>query len=406
MNIFFNLLHQNCYTILLCMLILILPYSIAISNIFIILLALVWLKDLFAGKQLHDLKANFKYILPFFLLFLAYLLSVLYSTDTKEALATIERRIPLLLLPLVIISTPLSRKSINTIFQAFMLSIALCCLVALLLTIFYFAHNPSDYYLEKALWYLPQTINFHAPYLALYLVVSNILCLYFYITKGKKGFIFFIFTLNNIFLFLISSRAALAVNWIFIAALSTYYLSKSKGFLISLLNLTVIGAICYLAYVNVPYLHTKISKLTEAGYGLGHRAEAAKAATEVIKSNPFFGVGIGDIQAELNKELPNAAYADMNVHNQYLHELMTYGFVGFAIFIAIFIIGFYKAITHKDLFFALFLISFVIMFLTEVILSRYLGIMLFSVFYPLFLNLHTTKSFEENQSVSQMIKHH
>ncbi|MEW6108484.1 MAG: O-antigen ligase family protein [Nitrospirota bacterium] len=384
----------------------ILPYSIALPNIFVILLALVWLKDLFTGKLTHTFKYNFIYILPFILLFLAYLVSILYSADTKEALATIERRIPVLALPLIIISIPLRRQSINTIFKAFILSVALCCIIALLLTINYFVNNPSEYYLEKALWYLPQTINFHAPYLALYLVVSNILCLYFYGTKDKRGLIFFVFVLNNTFLFLISSRAALAVNWFFIAALSTYYLSKSKGLILAVLNLVVIGAICYVAYVNVPYLHTKISKLTEAGYGLGHRAIAAKAAIEVIKENPFFGVGVGDIQAELNKELPDAAFADMNVHNQYLHELMTYGFVGFTIFTAIFVMGFYKAITQRDLFFALFLISLATMFLTEVILSRYLGIMLFSVFYPLFLSLHISGAHEGVQSLSYFRKNY
>lgn len=397
MNTSINFLHKNYYTFILCIIIFLIPYSIAIPNKIVVLLALLWLKDLVTGKHMPVLKANFKFVLPFVLLFLAYIFSVLNSSDIGEALAAIERRIPILILPLIIFSTPLKRKNIEVIFSAFTLSVALCCLIALLLTTSYFLNNPSEYYLEKALWYLPQTINFHAPYLALYLVVSNILCFYFYRQKKKRRLLAFIFILNNIFLFLISSRAALAINWIFIAALSTYYLSKSKGRSIAFLNLFVLGGICYLAYHYVPYLHTKVSKITEAAYGLNHRAIAAEAALEVIRKNPAFGVGLGDIQAELNRHLPDTAYADMNVHNQYLHELMTYGLAGFTVFTVIFIFGFRQALKHKDLIYFLFLVSFLVMFLTEVILARFLGIMLFSIFYPLFLSLHLSKDPEEIQ---------
>lgn len=395
MNTSFELLKKEYYTYLLCIIIFLLPYSISTTNLFVIVLGLIWLWDLVTQKHLPVLKENFRYVLPFVLLFLAYLVSVLYSSDTREALSTLERRIPILLLPLILFSTPFKRKSIETIFLAFVLSIAASCLVASTLTTHYFLNNPAEYYLEKALWYLPQTIGFHAPYLALYLVVSNVLCFYFFLQKKQRALVLVIFLTNNIFLFLISSRSALAVNWLYIAGLSSYYLIKKKGMLVALLNLLLITGICYVAIANVPYLHTKISKLTEAAYGVNHRVIAAGAASEVIIDNPLIGVGIGDIQAELNKELPDMTYADINVHNQYLHELMTYGIIGFSFFVSIFIIGFRKAFAHQDLFFSLFLISFLFAFLTEVILARYLGIMLFSLFYPLFLNLHINEHRQE-----------
>lgn len=383
---------NNYYTILLCVIVILLPYSISTTNIFIISLAILWLKDTLRGKNSSIIKDNYKYILPFILLFVTYVASAYFSSDVKVALSTLERRIPVLLLPLIICTLPFSRKNVETIFCYFILSIAACCIIALFLTIYYFINNQAEYYLEKALWYLPQTINFHAPYLALYLVISNILCAYFYLQKKKRGLILPVFILNNVFLFLISSRAALAVNLIFVVLLSSYYFYKNKGSLVTILNLFVIGAICYLAYVYIPYLHTKISKITEAAYGVNHRVIAAEAALEVIKNNPLFGVGLGDVQTELNSKLSDSTYANLNVHNQYLHELMTYGLTGFALFLSVFILGYYIAFTYRDVFFSLFLSTFLILFLTEVILARYQGIVLFSVFYPLFLNLHISKA--------------
>lgn len=389
--------NENYYSTILCIIVLLLPYFISISNLFIIFLSIIWIRDLFKREYYLILKSNFKYILPFFLLFIAYLLSTLYSSNVQEALRILERKIPILLLPLIISSIPFSRKDIEKIFYYFILSIALCCLIAFILSVWYFLHNPNEYYLEKALWYIPKTIGFHAPYLALYLVVSNIFCYYFFLHKTIVAKSIIIFLINNIFLLLISSRTALAINWVFIITFSSYYLYRNKGRTITLLNVAALITILYLAYVNIPYLHTKISKITEAAYGVNHRVISAKAALKVIRESPILGVGLGDIQLELNKKLTDASYAKYNVHNQYLHELMAYGLFGFAFFLSIFIVGYYKALANKDMTFTLFLSAFLILFLTEVILARYKGIMLFSLFYPLFINLNIQKNFKANK---------
>jgi O-antigen ligase len=328
----------------------------------------------------------------------------LYSSDTKEALAALERRIPFLILPLSVFIMPLSRRNIETIFLTFILSVVLCCIITLFLTTIYFVNHPEEYYLEKALWYLPQPINFHAPYLALFLAISNILCFYFFRERKRKFVIILAFIINNLFLILISSRTALLTNWIFIIGVSSYYFYQRKGIAVTLLNLLVIGTILVFSYFNVPYLHTKLSKLTETAYGVNQRTVSAKAALEVFQSSPLWGVGLGDIQAELNQRLSDGKYVNYNVHNQYLHELMTYGLVGFSCFLVIFMVGYQKAISHLDIPFLLFLTTFLMLFLTEVILARYKGIMVFSLFYPLLLNLNlinTSKSMDNKNQGSK-----
>lgn len=399
MNILGKTYSASYYTILFCLLVILLPYSIALTNVVLISLALLSVANLVI-KRIQFKEVNFRYILPFILLFLIYALSVLYSADTKEALRILERRLPLLLVPLLVITSPLGKKNIKAVLYAFALSVAVCCFIALLLTVIYFVKNPSEYYLEKALWYLPQTIKFHAPYLALYLVTSNIICYLFYSSKEKRTSVVLLFLINNLFLFLLSSRTALFANWVFIVALSSYYLYIHRGKLVVVLNLTVIGSLLVLAYLHVPYLHTKISKIAEAGYGAGQRVVSAGAALKVISQNPVFGVGIGDVQNELVKALPDATYADYNVHNQYLSEVMTTGLVGFILFASIFVIGYYRAVAKRDVTFFLFLCAMVLAFTTEVILSRYQGIMLFSLMYPLLLKLNLLEKTPEQKTVA------
>ena len=310
------------------------------------------------------------------------------------AFATLEKRIPFLVLPLALMTIQFSRQNIETVFKAFTLSTALSCLVALALTIIYFTNHPAEYYLEKALWYLPQTIDFHAPYLALYLVVANILCFYFFLARKNVQFFSVLFILNNVFLILISSRTALLANWLFIIVISSYYLYKSKGIAITILNLIGIGAILAIAYFNVPYLHTKLSKITETAYGVNQRSVSARAAIEVIKDSPLWGVGIGDVHTELNSRLPDDTFKDMNVHNQYLQELMAVGLAGFVCFAAIFWVGYKKGLSKKDIVFSLFLTAFLFSFMTENIIDRHKGIMLLSLLYPLFLHLLLIKERE------------
>lgn len=314
----------------------------------------------------------------------------------------LERKLPFLVVPLALITIPFSRRNIEMVFRAFAISVALCCLVALTLTIVYFTNHPAEYYLEKALWYLPQTIDFHAPYLALYLVVANILCFYFFLHRKSIPFFTVLFLLNNVFLLLISSRTALLANWLFIIVLSTYYLYKSKGIALTALNLVGIGAILVIAYFNVPYLHTKISKVTEAAYGVNQRSVSAQAALDVIEKNPLWGVGLGDVQGELESHLPDETYKGLNVHNQYLQELMAVGLIGFISFVAIFWVGFRKGIAHHDIVFLLFLSVFLMAFITENVISRHKGIMLLSIFYPLFLHLILIR---EREKSSRTDKH-
>jgi O-antigen ligase len=387
MNTFLQQITKNYYTLLLCAIVFVIPYHIAIPNAFVILLCVLLLKDIFWSKQIAWRTHGQQYVVPFVLLFFFCAISVLYSEDKREAFVMLERKLPFLVVPLALITIQFSRRNIEVVFKAFTISVALCCLVALSLTIVYFSNRPAEYYLEHALWYLPQTIDFHAPYLALYLVVANILCFYFFLHRRNTRFFIFLFLLNNVFLLLISSRTALLANWLFIIVLSTYYLYKSKGIVLTTLNLVGIGAILVIAYFNVPYLHTKISKVTEAAYGVNQRSVSARAAIDVIEKNPLWGVGIGDVQAELEAHLPDETYKGLNVHNQYLQELMAIGWIGFISFASIFWVGFRKGIKHTDIVFLLFLSVFLIAFVTENVISRHKGIMLLSIFYPLFLHL-------------------
>ena len=110
----------------------------------------------------------------------------------------------------------------------------------------------------------------------------------------------------------------------------------------------------------------------------------------VIRNNFLIGVGVGDMQDELNacysKELLSDIYTwrDYNTHNQYLFFFVATGFVGFVLFLLFIFYMIRKSYRDKNFIYFYFLISVSFMFLTENFLVRSDGILFFTFFNSLF----------------------
>lgn len=74
-----------------------------------------------------------------------------------------------------------------------------------------------------------------------------------------------------------------------------------------------------------------------------------------------------------------------NVHNQYLHILVTYGLIVFLFFLSYLSYSFYKAIKYKNILHLFFLAIVSFVFIFEVLLVRNKGIVFFYFFNTLFL---------------------
>ena len=104
----------------------------------------------------------------------------------------------------------------------------------------------------------------------------------------------------------------------------------------------------------------------------------------------LFGYGQGDTRHYLNYYFftynlgPNW-YENYNVHNQFIHLFVMYGFFVLLFFIAYLIYSFRSAILKKDALQFYFLLLTCFVFIFEVVLVRNKGIIFFYFFNTLFL---------------------
>lgn len=117
---------------------------------------------------------------------------------------------------------------------------------------------------------------------------------------------------------------------------------------------------------------------------------------KLIKKHPFIGVGLGDVQDELNNCYNESIGADIyewhsyNSHNQYAFFWISSGILGLLSILSLLVLCFYKAFNNKNylLFFVTCIISLV--FFTENLLERSDGLF-FSCFFMSILYFNRLK---------------
>ncbi|WP_298766835.1 O-antigen ligase family protein [uncultured Polaribacter sp.] len=110
---------------------------------------------------------------------------------------------------------------------------------------------------------------------------------------------------------------------------------------------------------------------------------------QVIKENIFIGVGVGDIQDELNYCYSNKigakvyTWRDYNSHNQYAFFWISAGFMGFVGFIVFIVNIFIKSIRTLNIKMFYLICSSSIVFISENLLERSDGVVFFFFFIAL-----------------------
>ena len=142
------------------------------------------------------------------------------------------------------------------------------------------------------------------------------------------------------------------------------------------------------------YRHTR----AVAGFTMLQRMEMWGAASDVIKRNPWFGVGTGDVVDEMHEYLVanGSPLADkrMNCHCQYLGIMAALGIVGFAVVLLLFLRAMlplrrFRSAMSGTLMLP-WLLTILISMVTEDTLATLAGI-LFCTFFLAFRNITQTK---------------
>ncbi len=340
--------------------------------------------------------------------FLLYAVSLLYSEDKKEGLSFLMLELPMLIFPIgFYLKTRLpeaegTRKSPIQITDLFMLFTTIMCLITLahfaisgLFSKFQEASSFNSIYREEAMriWkkhptYLSVYIGF-----AVFVAVNRISG----VERGVwKRIAIFALPILLFTILLFSSRGPLLGMFFVLAICFFLYIRSVK---VRLVLLAFMVLFCAGAVRYIPAVGSRFAEIANTAFtpptGLEFnstnlRAGILHCSVKVIGSHPFTGVGVGDVQHELQycyATFPTEAYSliTYNSHNQYLQFALATGVLGTAVFVGLIWLMLKRAWSGNQKLFLCFTIFLGICFFSENLLSRQAGIMFFYFFSSAFL---------------------
>jgi hypothetical protein len=153
-------------------------------------------------------------------------------------------------------------------------------------------------------------------------------------------------------------------------------------------------------YGRIQQVIWEIERYSNGGDPSGHsvtmRWEYWKTAVHIIRENPIFGVGTGDVPAAFREQyIKDGSMLTerwrLRAHNQYLSLAVAFGLPGMLFFIVGLIYVLRNRLKNQDTLFLAFWLIAVVSMLTEDTLETQAGVTFFALFYCLFLFVNPQK---------------
>jgi O-antigen ligase len=378
------------YTFLISSVTILFPFSIKLTNIATILLIIFWIIEGDYRQKFSRLKGH-SVIILIIVFFALLLFSILYSKNFSESISYLEKKLQILVLPIIIGSIFLSEKQILVIFKSFLLTILFACIIGWAKLIWTYYTTIHEFDLSYYQWHLPNLINIHAPYLAMYLAFAAFFSIVMYLKGGPRvrmSSFFYIMSIliSNFTLLFIASRTALFAHLFGLLFVFLFFGSDVKV-KARVLSLAVISALLVILFFSLekslPYLHSKLTNF----YGASERIQIWESALIVMDSDPIFGVGIGDATEELGIAYHGRFESELlfegDLHNEYLAVAVRIGIFGLVILVSVLVVSFIHGILYKSPLLIYLSLLFIFCFLTETVLARNAGVVFFSLLLPL-----------------------
>lgn len=363
------------------------PYSRKASSWLSIGLAIIWLL-LGNYRNLKDLFRD-RYFLMFSLLFFIPLLSLVYSEHKDFSL--FEKRLFLLIYPLIICSSKITHSTIRMILTSFAISCTCAAVYVLGITMW---HNEE---LGTKMTFAHLGIT-HV-YFGLYLSFSVLFIIYLLITKTTHTYrsalqlVQIIFLL--LFLFALGAKMSIISLLILICMISIYFIIKQKRWIIGMLVILIPAVVFTFTLRHFEVMYWRFYDLFDtnnyfvgdnAWNSIGVRVSILTCTYDIYKTAPLLGTGIGDVQRDLDRCYEDhglTTLVEMNTHNQFLQFALGTGIISLIILLLVFFALIRKAWLLKNKIFLGFMFIFLFCCLTEALLERQYGTMAFGFFAPL-----------------------
>lgn len=389
------------------------PYALIsiVTALFPILVSVEYIRKgggfIFSNKKWR-LNATLYIIL---LIYLILLISSIYSENSGNSIKELLRLLPFLVIPgsILICSPTLSKRKISNIKWIYVFSILILIVIIYGKAIILQESLDKDFFnIVKSINNFDLYIDVHPSYLSLFIIVSIVILLDQFNkasnTQVNKILYLFLILLLTFTVLILSSRMMilnLLIGFIF-------FIPKLKYKLLVILSLILLGTIL-IRYVNPlnyqynDFMKSKLELPTEKfPSSIKMRYAILHCSWGIIKDKSLLGVGIGDLQDELNKcysSLETKAFKrkKYDTHNFYLYLWGSAGIMAIILFVLLIVYSFHASKSLIELF---FWIIIALGNLTESILTRSYGITFFLFFIILFYlhKKHDAENLNNNTS--------
>jgi len=358
-----------------------LPLTVVGGNFFAVLIFLLWLIKADFKNDFQKLKNNMV-VIAVMLFLVLHVVGLLWTSDLQWGLHILKKELKFLWLPIFMLF--IKKEHIKYYIGAFLAAMTFAEITSYAIWLEIIAP------FGNATVYNPTPFNTHITYNP-FLALTIYILLYFIIfdktidKKQKYIYAFFVITMS-INMFITGGRAGQVMYFSMIILLAFQYFEK-QFFKALLVSAIVIPTIIFIAYksstVFKDRIHLAINQIENyeqnKNTSVGLRLTFALNSWEIIKQNPFIGVGTGDFKSEyvkINSIKTPQLKPTTNPHNMYTLELVQFGLLGLG---SLLLISFYQirfAIrSQKDMIhkvgLALPLLFGVIMFSDSYLLGHY-----------------------------------
>ena len=348
------------------------------------------------------IKGNFKGLTLYitsFVFFLAQFISFILSNNKQEAGTKLLLYASFVLFP-ICFSYPTSKKiqlNQNIVFKFLLYGVLTILTYGSIRFLYDIIFLDARYDYGRAVALLVKYIPHHI-YMSMFILISIFATLAGRIENGANKKSVYILPILYLFLILLGSRMAILLGTIILPLFLFKKMKAQKnknkilvlgGILMSILiiigfsNNYVRDKIMY-TYYDLLNIATKEKPF----FGVSFRQQVWGSVLDLIYQSPLLGYGIGDIQEILNNNYTKKELIGLNAHNQYLQFILHHGIIIFFTLLLFVFKLIKQCLLNKN---SVLLFSWVVLLffcLTESILNRQWGIILFAfiVNYSIYSN--------------------
>lgn len=401
-----------------------LPFSVMLCHVALISLGVVWTIE---GQWREKYKAILMnpMVNVFLLFFLLHVLAVFYSSDKQVAWFSLEKKISLFALPMILATIELRKEDVKKMLHIFIITCIAATLICLgtgfykiyegaptfnfdpfsTASFYSFNANTPNAWMHLSYVQLASGIDIHPSYFSLYLNFCIFLLIHFYarsfheLSVLKKTIFLLIFLYLSIFILLLSSRVMIfalllisfyGINQLLKTAHRTLYWSISLAYFVLFLGMLYLNPVSrFRGYQEIvttyPYLKPGLQSQSTT-----IRASLWSVSIQSLpKINWFLGAGTGDVEQLISETSKNRNITNVldskDPHNQYLQTLLGLGALGLGMLLICFGWPAYLSYQNGNLVYLGFIFLFSILCLTETVLELQKGIVFYSLFGSLIL---------------------